>query len=45
MGLVDAKWHRVAGKRVRDRARRSAAEDKAAADEVITSLIEQFGSS
>ena len=42
MGLVDGKWHRVAGKRVRDRARRSAAEDKAAADEVVESLMEQF---
>lgn len=42
MGLVDGRWHRVAGKKLRDRARRSTAEDAAAADAVLLQFAERF---
>lgn len=42
LGLVDGKWHHAPGRKVRDRARRSAAKDKAAADATLAALKARF---
>ena len=42
LGLVDGRWHRAPGKKVRDRARRSAAADVAAADAVLQEFEARF---